>query len=270
MIRENAMKLMSALNIGALELAHRVIITFSGYQRSPTRAISRLTTRGGLITLALGKQPTLRTCAVTARASGGLPLARLLLPRIAKHLDQSEIDDALEAYRRAARIAKAAGCVGVELDASASSLPGQFLYPMEIRRTDRYGGDAGNRVTFLEEAVYALVDVWGTDRVGVCISPPGEVWQPDPPQLEQILVALAMMRDVDLAFAHLKGTFSNGSMGGAAALSLRRAFPGMLIVGGDGTLAHAVAAVESGWADGVSVEASRLEPTLLEMIRKVG
>jgi 2,4-dienoyl-CoA reductase-like NADH-dependent reductase (Old Yellow Enzyme family) len=270
MARKNIMKLMSPLDIGALELSHRVILTFSGYRRTPTRAISRLTTRGGLITLALGKQSTLRTCAVVVHASGGLLLARLFLPRIAKYLDQSEIDEALEAYRRAARIAKAAGCVAVELDAGASSLPGQFLYPMEIRRTDRYGGDARNRVTFLEEAVYALVDVWGPDRVGVCISPLGEIWQPDPPELEQMLAALTMLRDVDLAFAHLKGTFSNGGMGGAAALSLRRAFPGMLIVDGDGTLAHAVAAVESRWADGVCVEASRLESTLLEMIRRVG
>jgi N-ethylmaleimide reductase len=189
---------------------------------------------------------------------------------MAKYLDQSEIDEALEAYRRVARVAKAAGCVGVELDASASSLPGQFLYPIEIRRADRYGGDAHNRVTFLEEAVYAVAEVWGTDRVGVCISPPAEIWRPDPPEQEQMLAALTMLRDVDLAFAHLRGTFSNVSMGGAVALSLRRAFPGMLIVDGDGTLDHAVAAVESRWADGVCVEPSGLESALLEMIRRAG
>jgi 2,4-dienoyl-CoA reductase-like NADH-dependent reductase (Old Yellow Enzyme family) len=270
MVRENIMKLISPLNIGALELSHRVIITLSGYKRSPTRAISRLTTRGGLITLSLGKQSMLRTCAVAVHASGGMPLARLFLPRIAKPLDQSEIDEALEAYRSAARVARAVGCVGVELDAGASSLPGQFLYPIEIQRADRYGRDDSSRVTFLEEAVYAVVDVWGTDRVGVCISPPGEIWQSDPPKLEPMLAALAMLHDVDLAFAHLKGTFSNVSMGGAAALSLRRAFPGMLIVDGDGTLAYAVDAVESRWADGVCVEASRLEATLLKTIRRVG
>ena len=264
------MKLMSPLNIGALELSHRVILTFSGYKRTPTRAISRLTTRGGLITLALGKQSTLRSCAVMVHASGGLLLARLFLPGVAKYLDQSEIDEALEAYRSVARVAKAAGCVGVELDAGAGSLPGQFLYPTDIRRADRYGGDARDRVTFLEEAVYAVVDVWGADRVGVCISPPGEIWQSDPPELEQMLAVLTMLHDVDLAFAHLKGTFSNVSMGGAAALSLRRAFPGMLLVDGDGTLVHAAAAVESRWADGVCVEPSRLRSTLLEMIRKVG
>jgi N-ethylmaleimide reductase len=270
MARENIMKLMSGLNIGALELSHRVIIAFSGYKRSPTRAISRLTTRGGLMTLTLGKQSALRTSAIAVRASGGLLLARLFLPRMAKYLDQSEIDEALAAYRRAAQVAKEAGCVGVELDAGASSLPGQFLYPIGIRRPDRYAGDARNRVTFLEEAVYAVADVWGADRVGVCISPPEGIWQPDPPELEQILAALTMLRDVDLAFAHLKGTFSNVSMGGAAALSLRRAFPGMLIVDGDGTEAHAVAAVESRWADAVCVEPSHLETALLEMIRRVG
>jgi N-ethylmaleimide reductase len=264
------MKLMSALNIGSLELSHRVIITFSGYKRSPTRTISRLTTRGGLITLTLGKQTTLRTSMIAARASGGLLLARLFLPRMAKYLDQSEIDEALAAYRRAARAAKEAGCVGVELDAGAGSLPGQFLYPIGIHRADRYGGDARNRLTFLEEAVYAVADVWGTDRVGVCISPPEEIWQPDSLELEQMLAALTMLRDVDLAFAHLKGTLSNISMGGAAALSLRRAFPGMLIVDGDGTLTHAVAAVESRWADAVCVEPSHLEAALLEMIRRVG
>ena len=53
-------------------------------------------------------------------------------------------------------------------------------------------------------------------------------------------------------------------------MSLRRAFPGMLIVDGDGTLAYAVDAVESRWADGVCVEASRLEATLLKTIRRVG
>ena len=85
-----------------------------------------------------------------------------------------------------------------------------------------------------------------------------------------MLAALTMLHDVDLAFAHLKGTVSNASMGGAVTLSLRRAFPGTLIVDGDGTLAHAVDAVESRWADGVCIEASRLEATLLETIRRVG
>lgn len=93
-------------------------------------------------------------------------------------LETDEIPQIVADYRRAAANAKAAGFDGVEVHSANNYLLEQFVRDSTNKRTDRYGGSIENRLRFPLEAIDAVVDVWGGERVGVRLSPattmPGE------------------------------------------------------------------------------------------------
>jgi N-ethylmaleimide reductase len=80
----------------------------------------------------------------------------------------------IEEFRIAAQRALDAGFYGVELHGANGYLVDKLIQDGTNQRTDAYGGPIENRVRFLREAVEALISVWGADRVGVRISPPGK------------------------------------------------------------------------------------------------
>ena len=88
-------------------------------------------------------------------------------------LETAEITGILKQYREAAQNAQKAGFDGVELMAANGHLIDQFLQDNTNKRTDRYGGSIENRARLLVEAVQALVEVWGANRVGVRLAPSG-------------------------------------------------------------------------------------------------
>ena len=49
----------------------------------------------------------------------------------------------------------------------------QFLRTHSNRRSDEYGGSVANRLRLPLEVVDAVVDVWGTERTGIRVSPTG-------------------------------------------------------------------------------------------------
>ncbi|WP_338878879.1 alkene reductase [Achromobacter veterisilvae] len=100
------------------------------------------------------------------------PLRAYVTPRA---LDTAELPGVVEAYRHGARMAQEAGFDGVEVHAANGYLLDQFLQDSTNKRTDAYGGPVENRARLLLEAVDACVSVWGPGRVGVHLSPRGEV-----------------------------------------------------------------------------------------------
>lgn len=86
-------------------------------------------------------------------------------------LETAEIAEVIAQYRHGAHLAMIAGFDGVEIHAANGYLPDQFLRDRTNRRTDRYGGSFENRARFLMEIVEAVTAVWGSQRVGVRISP---------------------------------------------------------------------------------------------------
>lgn len=86
-------------------------------------------------------------------------------------LTPSEISEVINEYRMAARKALEAGFDGVELHAASGYLPEQFLSSGSNHRDDQYGGSVENRARFILEALKALIDEAGADRVGIKISP---------------------------------------------------------------------------------------------------
>ncbi len=90
-------------------------------------------------------------------------------------LETAEIAGVVEAYRHGAKMAMEAGFDGVEVHAANGYLLDQFLQDSTNHRTDAYGGSLENRARLLLEAVDAAVSVWGAGRVGVHLSPRGEI-----------------------------------------------------------------------------------------------
>ena len=66
-------------------------------------------------------------------------------------LQVSEIEDLINRFGEAARIAKKAGFTGVQIHAAHGYLFNQFLSPYHNQRTDEWGGTLANRMRFLEE-----------------------------------------------------------------------------------------------------------------------
>ena len=86
-------------------------------------------------------------------------------------IDRAEIAELVGSYAQSARHVVAGGLDGVEVSASHSYLPAQFLSPWYNRRTDEYGGSLENRLRFLIEIVVAVRSAVGANSVlGVRLS----------------------------------------------------------------------------------------------------
>ena len=86
-------------------------------------------------------------------------------------LETEEIPGVVGHFRRATENAIMAGFDGVEIHAANGYLLDQFLRDNTNFRTDRYGGSKVNRMRLLNEVTEAVAGVWGTDRIGVRLSP---------------------------------------------------------------------------------------------------
>jgi N-ethylmaleimide reductase len=92
---------------------------------------------------------------------------------IPRALEIDEIPGIIEQYRQGAKNALEASFDGVEIHAANGYLLDQFLRDGTNHRADRYGGSVENRSRLLMEVTEAVVGVWGSDRVGVRLSPSG-------------------------------------------------------------------------------------------------
>jgi len=90
---------------------------------------------------------------------------------IPRALDTKEIPEVVDEYRQAAIRAKRAGFDLVEVHAANAYLLQQFMATGSNTRTDAYGGSIENRARIVLEAVDAVVEVMGADRVGIRLSP---------------------------------------------------------------------------------------------------
>ena len=94
-----------------------------------------------------------------------------LLPRA---LETNEIADVVEAFRKGAENAKAAGFDAVEIHGANGYLLDQFLQDSTNHREDRYGGSIENRARLMLEVADAVISVFGAGRVGMHLAPRGD------------------------------------------------------------------------------------------------
>jgi len=95
-------------------------------------------------------------------------------PYVVPHaLTIEEIKQTIVYYRAAAQNALEAGFDGVEIHGANGYLPDQFQRDGSNVRSDIYGGSVENRFRFTSEVLAALIEVWGSERVGIRLSPCG-------------------------------------------------------------------------------------------------
>lgn len=119
-------------------------------------------------------------------------------------LETDEIPQIVEQYRQAAKNAMVAGFDGVEIHSANGYLLDQFLHDGSNQRTDQYGISIENRARFLMLVVEAVESVWGSDRVGVRLSPSGtfgSMSDSDPKALFTYVVQ--ELNRFNLAYLHL-------------------------------------------------------------------
>lgn len=188
---------------------------------------------------------------VTANGQQPVPVPRAL--------STAEVGQTVEDFARAAYLAVAAGCDGVEIHAANGYLPSQFLHESSNHRTDAYGGSLAKRARFVIELAQACALAVGSSRVGVRLTPFNVfngAYSADDAQVYQYLIP--SLAELDLGYLHVVGTEVSGNQSvqivdgksGVDVLGfVRPLWPHLLIAAGEYDLARAQADITRGRAD---------------------
>lgn len=183
----------------------------------------------------------------------------LVEPSMPRALSNAEVKELVQLYAEAARNAMEAGFDGIEIHCANGYLVNQFISAHTNSRTDEYGGSLQNRLRFLREAVQAIADAIGAERVGVRFAPLfastdeervylGLVEQ-DPH--ETYIEAVKILQTIGVAYVSLAEADwdSAPELPSSFREAVRATFSGAIIYAGKYTPERAAAAVEAGWAD---------------------
>lgn len=173
-----------------------------------------------------------------------------VIPRV---LSDDELPGIVNGFRKAAEYAKAAGFDGVEVHGANGYLIDQFLRDGTNTRSGRYGGSLENRARLLFEVIEAVSQIWGSDRVGLRISPLNsfnDMVDSDPVGLATWLAT--QLNRFNLAYLHLmRGDFFQ-KQSGDVMTPVRANYKGILIGNMGYTPDEAEQSIEQGQVDAVA------------------
>jgi N-ethylmaleimide reductase len=178
-------------------------------------------------------------------------------------LTTDEVGRVVQDFAQAASNAIEAGFAGVEIHGANGYLLEQFLNPQVNDRTDRYGAhNIDDRLRFVFEVVDAVCARIGAHRVGIRISPYGQLFDmPLYPQVDETYSALCQgMSQRGIAYVHVMDQthfFMAGESSAAQEEALRKLLKHCkaqlgetaLILAGDMTLERAQDLVNAGLID---------------------
>ena len=176
-----------------------------------------------------------------------------------RELRDDEIPGIIAGFKKAAENAKAAGFDGVEVHGANGYLLDEFLRDGANKRTGPYGGPLENRARLLLEVVEATAGVWGSDRVGLRISPLNSynsMSDSDPIGLTTWLAG--KLNDYRLAYLHLMRADFFGLQTGDVVSPARKAFKGVLVGNMGFNAGEAAEAISSSQLDAVAFGTSFL------------
>ncbi|HLW56890.1 MAG TPA: alkene reductase [Bacteriovoracaceae bacterium] len=166
-----------------------------------------------------------------------------------RELTLPEIKEIISQYKRAAENAKKAGFDGVELHGANGYLVDQFIHDGTNKRNDEYGGSVEKRSRFLFEVLNALIEVWGSGRVGLHLSPYSnthDVSDSNPDKLFEYI--FTKLNDFNLSFVFIRNT--TGSI--EIYKKIRSWYQGNIIGNQNYSFDTASMELESGLVDAVS------------------
>ena len=176
-----------------------------------------------------------------------------------RELRDDEIPGIVAGFKKAAENAKAAGFDGVEVHGANGYLLDSFLRDGANRRTGPYGGSIENRARLILEVIEAVSAVWGSDRVGLRISPLNSynsMIDSDPIALSTWLAK--RLNDCKLAYLHvMRGDFFQ-QQSGDVLTPIREHYQGVLISNMVYQAKEANAAIAAGALDAVAFGTSFL------------
>ncbi len=172
------------------------------------------------------------------------------LPR---ELRDDELPGIVAGFAQAAENALAAGFDGVEVHGANGYLLDQFLRDGANQRSGPYGGPLENRARLLLEVIEASCGVWGSDRVGVRLSPLNSfnsMVDSDPIGLTAWLAE--RLNDFQLAYLHMMRADFFSQQKGDVMAPARENYRGTLIGNMGYSANEAEAAIAAGKLDAVA------------------
>ncbi|KAM5352765.1 hypothetical protein ACJ41O_005487 [Fusarium nematophilum] len=217
-------------------------------------------------------------------------LAACLIFGTPKEMTVADIEDVVQRFANAARIAAEAGFDGVQIHAAHGYLLAQFLSAKTNRRTDAYGGSTTARAKIVVDIIHAMRAVvpekfcigMKFNSVDHQSDQPAE----SSPELQECLEQIAIISEVGLDFLEVSGgTYENPTMMGESpntpprsektaaresffldfAREMRAKLPDMplIVTGGFRTRAGMEAALKEGACDMIGIgRPSILNPSL--------
>lgn len=168
-------------------------------------------------------------------------------------LEANEIKSIISDFRKAAQLAKEAGFDGVEIHGANGYLPAQFLEDGSNIRTDEYGGSLENRARFLLEVTQAVIEIWGSERVSVRLSPrnPSNGMSDSDPERTYLYVVRELEK-LKLGMLHILEPMMLPEGREALAPKMREIFSGLLVLNFGYNQQTAEEVIRKGLADAVS------------------
>jgi N-ethylmaleimide reductase len=170
-----------------------------------------------------------------------------------RELHDDEIPGIIAGFKAAAENAKAAGFDGVEIHGANGYLLDEFLRDGANKRTGPYGGPVENRARLLLEVTAAACGVFGSDRVGVRISPLNSynsMRDSDPVALYTYLAK--QLSALNLAYLHVMRADLLQQQHGDVLTPVRANFKGVLVANMGYTALEADEAIAAGTVDAVA------------------
>ncbi|AFY93578.1 NADH:flavin oxidoreductase [Chamaesiphon minutus PCC 6605] len=162
-------------------------------------------------------------------------------------LEDAEIPTIIAAFKAAAVNAKAAGFDGVEIHGANGYLLDEFLRDGSNHRSGAYGGAVENRARLLLEVLAATSDVWGSDRVGVRVSPLNSYnSMKDSDPIATYSWLANRLNDYNLAYLHVMRADFLGEQQGDVMTPMRSIYRGTII----GNMGYSAEEAEAAIADG--------------------
>lgn len=176
-----------------------------------------------------------------------------------RELRDDELPGIVAGFKQAAENAKAAGFDGVEVHAANGYLLDEFLRDGANKRVGPYGGGVENRARLMFEVIEAISSVWGSDRVGLRISPLNSynsMLDSDPIGLATWLAG--RLNDFDLAYLHVMRSDFFQQQSGDVMTPVRANYKGVLVGNMGYTADEAEQAIADGKLDAVAFGVSFL------------
>jgi N-ethylmaleimide reductase len=176
-------------------------------------------------------------------------------------LESAELSIVAATFRQAALNALKAGFDAVEVHGANGFLLDQFLQDGSNHRTDNYGGSIENRARLLLEVVDSISAEIGADRVGVRLSPHGNLGGlSDSATVPHFSYVISELSRRAIAYLHLiEPRASSAGLGDDASIDsannaalFRHLFAGPVITAGGYTAETGARAMRDGLADAVA------------------